>query len=649
LYAAARDLVVMGVRGEASGLATVRVIWQGGPLNWLGLAALGLGIAATVYLVLHGQALPHLQAELWEGEVVAAPAGALGPSLLLFAIGWAYLIVGSLALGLGAYVMVAAYATYYCLPVGFGLQGTPWMALLPIWLLFLGGRLASSRPGRWRLPLLGALSLLVGMFLYPVVRLKALVPLPWGFFVMGGLCLAVVANPWALRPRPLRPAMAFGGSLAVLVALFVAALVQSPSEEVFGNAFLAIHDLLGSVALFWYWMGLDLFGGARGLANWVAGALKALLPERALALGIWGLWMLWGACAYGVVHRPVPPLVLIQFLLHYDWGRTFLQAYAASWPSDPLMWTLDYHLYLTLAIIALAVTLALFRRLMTHRLLGLLGLFVFSFLCIYSYFGLAHSFQRDETGSALGFWPLVAFVGGMSWQVLKAGSSLAAGERWRPWLFEGFLVVFGGISLLELAAGYRIFEEELSLNTYLGALYLGLPYLLYTYVYERQHHARIRPRQLLLLFGLGLVSAIPCLVWGHIIVAPLLWWPAVVVALWRQGGEGERWDGLVAGVTLALGFVVFYARPVLIPVPVFVGLVRRFMEAQIRYTANVIWPWEGRWWWILLAALGAAAIQGLLLGQARVSQGWRRSLWLALGLVLSVGLLAACESALEVV
>jgi hypothetical protein len=71
----------------------------------------------------------------------------------------------------------------------------------------------------------------------------------------------------------------------------------------------------------------------------------------------------------------------------------------------------------------------------------------------------------------------------MFWEILRSGSgSVARGEK-GMW-FVGLLLVLAAISMLELLAGYSYFKKELSLNPFLGALYLGLPYLLYVLLRE---------------------------------------------------------------------------------------------------------------------------------------------------------------------
>ncbi|MDI7277362.1 MAG: hypothetical protein QME94_15400, partial [Anaerolineae bacterium] len=103
------------------------------------------------------------------------------------------------------------------------------------------------------------------------------------------------------------------------------------------------------------------------------------------------------------------------------------------------------------------------------------------------------------------------------------------------------------------------------------------------------------------------------------------------------------WDGLVSAVSVALGFMVFYSHPVLLPFPSFLPFAGRILSWQVRYASSVIWPWQGQWWCLLGGVIGAAAILGLLLALGRSSRGPVRAALLGLAPALSVAFLAACE------
>jgi len=664
VYHVAKNYVVDGwLRGELAGLDALKVPLLGGRLYWPGLVMLLLAVVAAPYLRMAGQGYSVVMAEIYEGEVVSAPMPALYLSLLVFSFAWAYLLTGAAAYGVGAYVLAAVYTAFFGLLAGLGLGGTIWFALVPIWLLVLGGWVSSHRPApstgpstplrvrlrngsgwraQLRFPLLALLSWVVALVSYPSLGLSAVVSAMWGRLVLAALYFAIVANPLVRKKAPsLRPAVAFTTTLVLFISLYALSLRRSSAEEVFGWAFLSVHYLLGLVSLFWVWLGLDLFNGAQDVAQRVAGIVKALIPPRVLAATLFSLWVLWSVCAYLLTHGP--GLGLTTFLWEYSWGRALLEGYLSLSLSPVLAFALEYSFYLTLVICLVAVGLRLSKRLSVERLMSLFTLSLFCFIVLYGFFGVFFALGSEDWEATLGAWPLLIFVAGMFWEILKAVSDTVSGAKIHTSLFLGLLLTFGGISLLELAAGYSLFYKELALSPLLGVLYLGLPYLLYTFLYQQRRGTPISSNRLMLLFGLGMLSALPALGWETILVAPLVWLVAILATVWRWG----RWDGYLDGAiyasALALGFVAFYTHPVIIPIPAFTPFLGSFVELQGRYAGDVIWPWDARWWWLLLAALGAAAILGCVLSRARLAKGRRRVLFLILALVASSAILVAYQ------
>ena len=155
VYTPAREYVRI-VRGgsEGAGLSTLKTFISGGPFFWLGLAVLVLSLLATAYLGLQGHRFPAVRAELWAGEAVEIALLALWASLLVMAFGWAYLLNGAARYGLGAYVVAAAYVTYFGVIPGVIRADALWFLAVPLWLLVQAAWLASGRGGLWRYPLL---------------------------------------------------------------------------------------------------------------------------------------------------------------------------------------------------------------------------------------------------------------------------------------------------------------------------------------------------------------------------------------------------------------------------------------------------------------------------------------------------------------
>lgn len=634
LSSALRDYVVnVRIREEAAGFNALKSLAGSSLLCWPGLAVLLVAVVASPYLILYGYQFPALRAEIWEGEVVKAPQPALYIALLVISFGWAYLLAGATFLGLGVYVLAAAYAAFYGLFPGFSLMGTFWLALIPLWLLVMGAWVASSQPTRWRLPLLLLLSLLVAWITYPSLHLKAILPGTSGRFVLAAIYFALVANPWAMRKRLFQFSTALAMSLFLFLCFYALSLQQSALEEVFGYTFLSFHHLLGLVSLFWFWMGLDLFRGAQSLASWLAETVKSLVPRKVMNIALVLLLIAWGVTDYILVHGPA------LGLLNPYWEKALWNAYLALNLSMPFVFALNYHFYLIVVIWLLIALLCLAKRLSSERLMALFGISALGFFILYGGFNIWIALGSETWEPTLESGPLFIFVAGMFWQLLKAGSDLVAGAKVHTFLFLAFLLLFGGISLLELSAGYPYFNQELTLNTFLGALYLGLPYLLYTFLYQKRQHIPIPSNHLTLLFALGMLSAIPSLISGQFFIAPLIWLAIILVTGWRW----QHWDGLVYTLALALGFTVFYTHPVIIQIPAFTSFLGRLVQLQARYAENVIWPWETRWWWILLTISGSALILGRFLSSARSAQEHKRTLFLILGTSLSLAFLATCK------
>lgn len=643
-------IVIVRGRAEGAGLATAGVLLRAGPLGWLGLLALLFNIIITTYLILQGQAYPTLRAVLWEGEEIALPSPALPLSLLFIALGWAYVLCGAALVGPWAYLIIAAYVAYYGLYAGINLAGTFWFVLPPLWVLALGAwAAASSASRRGRIPLL-ALSLLVALLTYGSLGLGAVVPAElgtWGKLALGGLYFALVANPWVLKKRPLKPNLAWGVSLAIFAAFYAASLWHFPDQEMLANVFLAANGLLGLVGLFWYWVGLDLFNSARDVAEWLVGTVQRLVPRRIVATIVFFLWFVWILVTHFLTFTPSLPLA--GFLGAYDWGRALL--YLPSELPMALLSALEYDFYLTIVIACVAFVLWRVKRLSSESLVWLLGLSLAAFFALWSYLNSLFAIASEGRNVRAGLWPVIVYVGGMFWQIFKVSPDLLADEsssfpsKTRLFLFLGFLLLLGGISHLELSAGYPQFEQELSLNPLLGVLYLGLPYLLYTFLYQQKRYTPVPSPHLLLLFVLGILGAIPVLLLKRVFLTPLFWLIAILGTVWRSGRWDEKWDGLVYITALALGFITFYTHPFFIPIPAFTAFLGHLADLQQRYMFRLIYPWDFAWWRIALGTLGAATILGYLLAEARLAKGRRGLLLISFGLLASLAFLAAYEHA----
>jgi hypothetical protein len=267
-----------------------------------------------------------------------------------------------------------------------------------------------------------------------------------------------------------------------------------------------------------------------------------------------------------------------------------------------------------------------------------------AFFILYGYFGAFYSLS-GATDVLSGLQPLIIFVALMLWETTKAASDLAAGSRNRAGLLLGCLLVVASISVFELSAHAEHFALTLTVTPFFGAIYLGLPYLLYTLLYQQRRYAPAPAGHVRNIFLLGMVSAIPCLLAGRVFFAPCLWLVITLATVWRWGRWEQLWDGLTYLLALGLGFAVYYTYPLFVPIPIFARFLNQLALLELKYTARNIPPWDPRWWQVFVGALGATAILGYLLWQARQSKGRRQAAFLILGVALSVAWLALGEYA----
>jgi hypothetical protein len=638
-----RDYVV-SVRwsGEQKGITAVRNLIRSGPLYWPGIVVLSFAVIAAAYLSLQGQRFAPVSSVYVE-ETVQVPWPALYLSLMVAAFGWAYLLVGALAAGLGVYCLVTAYVTYCGLTLASGSASLAWRSaavLIPIWLLALAGWGALARRTRWRPILLLLLSLLAAVHSYAGLRLQTLVPLPWGLLLIAGIYFALAANGWVTSRRPIQPVLAFVVSLLLFGLLYAATLRSIPAAQFMPYVVFVFQYLLYLLEIFWFWMGAQLIDTGRTLAEWTLARIEATIPRRVLAPALGALSMGWNIV-----------LTLLTYAYQLEgsvpaasvgWRGAVLQAYLHLKPSLALVSANQYHSVLNAAMFVYVGVLIAKRRYSHEKLLQLVGISLLVFFILYGYLGAFYSLS-GATEVLAGLQPLLLFIVLMLWETIKAASDLAAGSGNRAGLLLGCLLIVASISMFELAAHSSHYALTLTVTPFLGALYLGLPYLLYTVLYQQRRYAPAPAEQVRTVFLLGMISAIPSLVAGRVFFAPCVWLLITLVTVWRWGRWDHLWDGLTYLLALGLGFAVYYTYPLFVPIPILARFLNQLVLFELSYTAQNIPPWDPRWWQVFVGVLGAAAILGYVLWQARQSKGRRQVALAILGVLLSVAWLALGE------
>ncbi len=638
-----RDYVVsVRWKGEEDGVAAVQNLIGRGPLYWPGLVVLSLAVIAAAYLSLQGQRFPAVST-VYVQETVRIPLPALYLSLAVAAFGWAYLLVGALAAGLGIYCLVTAYVTYCGLMLGSGSGSLAWRAaavLIPIWLLALGGWGALAQRTRWRPVFLLLLSLLAALHSYAGLHLQTVLPLPWGLLLVAGIYFALAANRWVASRRPIHPVLAFTVSLVLFGSLYVASLRSAPANQFMPYVVFVFQYLLYFLEIFWFWMGAQLIDTARTLAGWTLAKIEATVPRRVLAPFLGVLSMGWNIVLTVLTHAY--ELEGTPAAASAGWRGAVLQAYLRLKPSLALVSANQYHSVVNAALFAYVGVLIAKKKYSHEKLLQLVGASLLVFFILYGYFGAFYSLS-GATEVLSGLQPLLLFMALMLWETIKAASDLAAGSRNRAGLLLGCLLVVASISVFELAAHSSHYALTLTVTPFFGAIYLGLPYLLYTVLYQQRHYAPVPAEQVRTVFLLGMLSAIPSLVAGRVFFAPCLWLLITLVTVWRWGRWEHFWDGLTYLLALGLGFAVYYTYPLFVPIPIFARFLNQLALFELSYTAHNIPPWDPRWWKTFVGVLGAAAVLGYMLARARQSEGRRRTAIVVLGVLLSVALLALGE------
>jgi len=638
-----RDYVVnLRWKSEADGVTAVQSLIRRGPLYWPGLILLSFAVIAAAYLSVLGQRFP-VSSATYAGQTVRIPLPTLYLALIVAAVGWAYLLVGALATGLGVYVLTASYVVYFGLSLGQGPQSSViWLVLVPLWLLALGAWGVRTQGTRWRPLFLFLLCLLAAQHTYIGLRLQTLLPLPWGLPILAALYLILVANRWVASRRPIGLSSAFIVSLALFASLYANTLRSGPADQFSPWIVFVFEYLLLFLQIFWFWVGAQLIDTARTLAGWTLARIEATIPRRILAPALWALSLGWSVLflvltyAYRLEGTPAATSP--------GWRGAVLQAYTSLKPSLALYEANLYHSLVNLAILVYMGVLRAKRALSHEKLMRLVGISLLAFFIPYGYFSAFYSLS-EATEVFSGLQPLLLFVALMLWEMMKAASGLATGSANRAGLLLGGLLVVASISLFELAADASYFAMLVTGTPFLGAIYLGLPYLLYTYLYAQRHYTPLPAQHLRLVFLLGMLSAIPSLVTGWIFFAPALWLLIVLATVWRWARWEQLWDGLTCLLAAGLGFAVYYVYPLTVPIPTFANWLQKLAQFQLSYTAQQSLPWEPRSWKTIGGVLAAAAILGYLVARARQEKGHQKTALLVLGVVLSAALLAVLEYA----
>lgn len=594
--------------GEATRWRLLWHTWNAGKLSRLGLLTVGLGAIITAVNI-EARPAHALYAD------IALPSDIAALSLTLFALGWAFALTAASRWTAWGYFIVAAYLSWYALPIGGSLAGTPLFALPTLWMLFIGWRVARAAPGRRRgwllLMCLGASYLTYGAF--GLHRLfddfgEVLIVIVLGLIYFAALINSRTRRLFPPPDRLPQPDRVFVGTLVVAAVFFVAALWRDQAV-VSSNTLLMMRSLLGVVDLFWLWLGAGLFQGAIGLGKWITKESIPFLTTRVTRIVFPLVWIGVGIFSWIATHD----LSLETAVFVHNIG---LSAWVNTW-NDPDYWGVYYQFYASVIAIIIMIVLLVRRRWTNDRLAWLSGLWLAAYIGVVGFYSNFQAFGTLETDAAapLTFYTGLTLIGGLLWEFATNDADWLKASCWRIYGMIAFLLIMLSLSAAMLGAGLPELIIEYTLYSFFGVIYLGLPLVAYDLIGEREDYKPLSMWRLLALFVSGALSA--SLVLGidpyagpHFFIAPVSWALVLFLGGRRLARLTSTLDGLIAGAVLALGFVTFWMSPQVLPIPFF-SLWQEWQNRYLLATLNRPLLLDGQWWFTLIA-LGA----GLLIGWA---------------------------------
>ncbi|HZY43397.1 MAG TPA: hypothetical protein VFF70_01505, partial [Anaerolineae bacterium] len=596
------------LQGELKGFYLARRLWTVSSVSRLGLIALLIGTWLTTTAFSTRQ---------------SSTATLIG--LVMFTLGWAFALTAAVNSAPIVYLIVSAYLGWYGILIGGALAGSLGFALPTLWMLILGWQVM-RRPIRRIdrvcsfLLCFGAAYLTYGAF--GLSHLWVPIPLASGVLILALIYFGALFNPivrrWAIPSRLdaiKNPRSIFWLTLLIVGSFFALSYTRDAAQSA-ANANLAMQNLLGAADLFWMWLGGGLFAGSLGLGRWLTREAMQIVTARWLR---WFIPIGWLAVAiFGYLATGPLPLSIAVFAYHLG-----LTDWVSTW-SNPDYFAVQAQVCVSLIALAYLIILRLRHTYTDNKLAWANGLWIAAYLSVLGYHSSLMGFAGIDQRSiqSLLAWAALALVGGILWRMAKHGADWSGESSSRLYSLLAMLLIMLSVISIVLSANAVQFIQESTLYSFYGIVYLGIPLALYTLLTNQSHFVPMRGIKLAALFALGSLSAIVVLGINplagiHLLIAPLIW--AIVLSSHRLQRE-DRLNQLVAGGALALGFAVFWLKPLVLPIP-FLQIVQDWQAQYSTAALNRSGMQLGQLWFTAAALIVGVAI-GWIMIQRRSQLRW---------------------------
>jgi len=547
---------------EKVGVSLVRQFWNSGFLGKLSLLLLIISLILTVRIINSPE-----QTTMFGTSII----GMIG-----IVTAFSFLTVFAVSQPSWLFFILSVYICWFLLPIGVNLAGT-WKTAIPVlWLLFLGWLNSSKNSHNTKINLsflficLGAGNLLFRPFGFNHI-------IPDQFNLIGRIILGVVIfgllnipdlkkRSGTINPFLNKINLVFLISLLLFgIYLLFACIKDFPSS--YDNLLLNMKGALGLVDLFWFWLGWTVFAGIMDMAEFGVRQSEKIFSARfikTISPVLWGLSLILSWLS--TRSSALPILIFLDKIGFLDW--------VYSW-SDPLYFSVYDFLWWN-GIVFVLYIFFLIRHKLDLKILKVLNMiWAGAFFCLLSYYQSMFGMGSLDVTSmvTLTNWTSFVLIGGILWEFAKSGASnWESDSKTRVLALSALLLLLLSIAAVTLGAKLPDLNNEYTLYSFLGTLYVGFPLALLALLPKFIKFEPIPGKYLLSYFMAGCLSAIitlsinPFSGW-HFLLVPLLWGFAFVFLGEKVFKPGKKVQSAIIGAAISLGFITFWFSPEYIPIP----------------------------------------------------------------------------------